>query len=63
MKKSRRKEFKRINLFVEISLYNMIKQKAEEAYLPIATWARLCIQKSVHQGNNLIANNKTNGSK
>lgn len=49
------KEFKRINLRVDLSLYNQIERKAAESYLKIATYSRQLIQQALK--NNSI--NKT----
>lgn len=40
----KKKEIKRINLWVEESLYSQIKQQADGAYLKIATYTRQLIQ-------------------
>jgi len=40
----RKKDFKRINLWVDPVLYNQIKKKADESYLRVATYTRQLIQ-------------------
>ena len=39
----RKKDFKRINLWVDPVLYNQIKKKADESYLRVATYTRQLI--------------------
>jgi hypothetical protein len=43
----RKKEFKRINLWVDPTLYNLIKKKADDSYLRIATFTRQLIQQAI----------------
>jgi hypothetical protein len=50
-----KKDSKRINLWVDISLYNQIKKNAEDSYLRIGTYTRQLIQQAVK--NNIIKNN------
>lgn len=50
------KEFKRINLRVDLSLYNQIEKKAAESYLKIATYTRQLIRQALK--NNCIKNYK-----
>lgn len=40
----KKKEIKRINLWVEDALYSQIKQQADIAYLKVATYTRQLIQ-------------------
>jgi len=40
MKEGKKKDFERINLYLDAALYRELKQKADEAFLPLATWAR-----------------------
>jgi hypothetical protein len=61
MVKKKKKEFERINLYLDVSLYNTLKQNADKAFLPIATWTRQLIQKSLHMENNLKIIQKTDG--
>ncbi|MGA2408556.1 MAG: hypothetical protein ABSF81_17665 [Bacteroidales bacterium] len=49
-----KKEFKRINLRVDSSLYNQIKKKADDSYLRIGTYTRQLIQQALK--NNIIKN-------
>jgi predicted DNA binding CopG/RHH family protein len=49
-----KKEFKRINLRVDSSLYNKIKKEADDSYLRIGTYIRQLIQKVLK--NNIIKN-------
>lgn len=49
-----KKEFKRINLRVDSSLYNKIKKEADDSYLRIGTYIRQLIQKALK--NNIIKN-------
>lgn len=53
MKNIKKKPFKRLNLYMNSDLYNEVKQKAEDAYLPIATWTRQFILRHLQQENNL----------
>ncbi len=52
-----KKEYRRINLWVDLDLFNEIKKNAEESYLKIGTYTRRLIQQAVK--NNIIKN-KTN---
>jgi len=54
----RKKDFKRINLWVDPVLYNQIKKNAAESYLRIATYTRQLIQQAMK--NNIIKNLVTN---
>jgi hypothetical protein len=38
------KKFKRINIWVDPTLYEQIRKKADESYLKIATYTRQLIQ-------------------
>jgi hypothetical protein len=49
-----KKDSKRINLWVDISLYNQIKKNAEDSYLRIGTYARQLIKQTLK--NNFIKN-------
>lgn len=40
----KKKEFKRINLWVPGSLYDQIKQQSDKAYLRVGTYVRQLIQ-------------------
>lgn len=42
-----KKELKRINLWVDLALYNQIEKKAEESFLKIATYTRQLIQQAL----------------
>lgn len=50
-----KKKFRRINVWVDPTLYDQIRKKAEESYLKIATFTRQLIQQAMK--NNLIKNN------
>ena len=50
----RKKEIKRINLWVDEDLFKQIKSKADEAYLKVATFTRQVIQQAIK--NNTIKN-------
>jgi hypothetical protein len=54
-----KKDFKRINLWVDSDLYNQIKKNAEDSYLRIGTYTRQLIQKAVK--NNIINIKNQNG--
>lgn len=49
-----KKDSKRINLWVDIFLYNQIKKNAEDSYLRVGTYTRQLIQQAVK--NNSIKN-------
>jgi hypothetical protein len=49
-----KKEYRRINLWVDLDFYNEIKKNAEESYLRIGTYARQLIQQAMK--NNIIKN-------
>ena len=49
-----KREYKRINMRVDTSLYNQIEKKAAESYLKIATYTRQLIQQALK--NNSIKN-------
>ena len=49
-----KKKFKRINVWVDPTLYDQIRKKAEESYLKIATFTRQLIQQALK--NNSINN-------
>ncbi|MBN1186498.1 MAG: hypothetical protein JXB49_29755 [Bacteroidales bacterium] len=51
------KNFKRINIWVDPSLYDQIRKKAEESYLKIATYTRQIIQKAMKDKNDICKNN------
>ena len=42
-----KKDFKRINLWVDSDLYNQIKKNAEDSYLRIGTYTRQLIQQAI----------------
>lgn len=50
----RKKEYRRINLWVDLDFFNEIKKNAEDSYLRIGTYTRQLIQKSMK--NNLNKN-------
>jgi hypothetical protein len=54
----RKKESKRINIWVDPILYDLLKIKADESYLKIATYTRQLIQQAIK--NNII-NKQNNG--
>ena len=43
----KRKDFRRINIWVDSTLYEQISKKAEESYLKIATFTRQLIQQTM----------------
>jgi hypothetical protein len=49
-----KKEYRRINLWVDLDFYNEIKKNAEESYLRIGTYTRQLIQQAIK--NNFIKN-------
>jgi len=61
MKNLKKKTSERVNLYMDLKLYNELKLKSEEAFLPIATWTRQVIRKYLQQENNLISKKETNG--
>ena len=50
----RKKDFKRINMWVDLTLYNKIKQNADNSYLRVSTYLRQLIQQAIN--NNIIKN-------
>ena len=42
-----KKDFKRINLWVDSDLYNQIKKNAEDSYLKVGTFTRQLIQQAL----------------
>jgi hypothetical protein len=48
----KKKDFKRINLWVDISLYNQIAKNAAESYLKISTYTRQLIQQALKNNKN-----------
>jgi hypothetical protein len=46
------KDFKRINIWVDPTLYDQIKKKADESYLKIATFTRQFIQQAMKNNYN-----------
>jgi hypothetical protein len=50
----RKKDFKRINMWVDLTLYNKIKQNADNSYLRVSTYLRQLIQQVIN--NNIIKN-------
>ncbi len=56
------KEYRRINLWVDLDLFNEIKKNAEDSYLKIGTYARqLIILTFKSKKNNSISNDEKNG--
>jgi len=49
-----KKEYRRINLWVDLDFFNEIKKSAEESYLRIGTYTRQLIQQAIK--NNIIKN-------
>jgi len=43
----RRTDSKRINIWVDITLYNQIKKGADDSYLRVGTYTRQLIQKAM----------------
>lgn len=43
----KKKEIKRINLWVDEDLFKQIKSKADEAYLKVATFTRQLLQQAM----------------
>jgi hypothetical protein len=52
IKVMKKKDFKRINLWVDISLYNQIAKNAAESYLKISTYTRQLIQQALKNNKN-----------
>jgi len=48
----KKKEFKRINLWVDESLYKLIKENADKSYLKLGTYSRQLIEMTLK--NNII---------
>ena len=48
----KRKDFKRINIWVDPILYDQIRKKSDEAYLKIATFTRQLIQLALKDNKN-----------
>ena len=46
-----KKKFQRINIWVDPTLYDQIRKKAEESYLKIATFTRQLIQHAMKNNN------------
>jgi hypothetical protein len=42
-----KKEYRRINLWVDLDFYNEIRKNAEDSYLRIGTYARQLIQQAI----------------
>jgi hypothetical protein len=62
LKPMSKKEYRRINLWVDLDFFNEIKKNAEESYLKIGTYVRqLIIQAIKSKKNNSISNDETNG--
>jgi hypothetical protein len=53
-KRMSKKDYKRINLWLHLDLYDQIKKNAEDSYLRIGTYTRQLIQNSMK--NNLNKN-------
>jgi hypothetical protein len=51
-----KKDYKRINLWLHLDLYDQIKKNAEESYLRIGTYTRQLIQRAVK--NNVTKNKR-----
>ncbi len=51
----KKKEIKRINLWVEKSLYDQIKSHADNAFLRVGTYTKQLVQQAV---NNIIIKNQ-----
>ncbi len=51
-----KKEYRRINLWVDLDFFNEIKKNAEESYLRIGTYTRQIIQRAVK--NNVTKNKR-----
>lgn len=43
----KRKDFRRINIWVDSTLYEQISKKAEKSYLKIATFTRQLLQQAI----------------
>jgi predicted DNA binding CopG/RHH family protein len=61
MKRVNKKTSERINLYMDLQLFNEVKQMASNEFLPTATWIRQLIRKNLKQKNNLTLNNEPNG--
>jgi len=46
-----KREFKRINMRVDLALYNQIEKNAAESYLKVATYTRQLIQQAINNNN------------
>lgn len=53
----KKKEIKRINLWVEKSLYDQIKRNADNAFLRVGTYTRQLVQQAL---NNIIIKTEKN---
>lgn len=53
-----KQNFKRINLWVNLSLYEEIKKQSAKDFLRIGTWCRQLIEKEIRKNNS--KSNKTN---
>jgi hypothetical protein len=51
------KEFKRINMRVDLALYNQIEKNAAEQYLKVATYTRQLIQLAINNNIKKIQSN------
>lgn len=47
----RKTESRRINVWVDLTLYNQIKKSAEDSYLKVGTFARQLIQTAMKNNN------------
>jgi hypothetical protein len=57
MKNIKKKTSERLNLYLDLKIYNELKQKSEEAFLPLATLTRQLIRKQLQYENNLRSKN------
>ena len=49
----KKKETKRINLWLDKPVYDQIKNESDKAFLKVGTFARTLIQNALQQTNNL----------
>lgn len=47
----KKKDFKRINIWVDLALYNKIKENADNNYLRVSTYLRQLIQHTINNNN------------
>ncbi len=60
--KKKKKDYKRLNLYMDRDLFNIIENKAGNDYLPVSTWVKRFLHKNLFK-NNTISNTLTNETK